>query len=146
MPTTLGASAPEPSPDPAAAPIDGQSADTVPPQSSTTTTVAGGALDGRWTVGHGSQARYGIDDIVLGQKQRVVGSTDQVSGDLVIAESTVQSANAVVDMRSVRCDCVHDDKYQDLLDTDRYPTSSFELATPIPLSSIPGTARSCGSR
>ena len=118
------------------APVDlgpGTSAPTVP----TTTTTAPGPVDGRWAVGQGSQARYGIDDTILGQKQRVVGSTEEVTGDLVIAQSTVQSAEVVVDMRSVRCGCVHDDKYQDLLDTEQYPTSTFDLTTPIALAAIP---------
>ncbi len=94
-------------------------------------------VDGTYRVGAGSIARYGIDDNVLGSSTRVVGSTDQVTGSMTIAGQTVRAAKVVVDMRSVRCGCVHDTKYNDLLDTQHYPTSQFVLSTPIPLGSIP---------
>lgn len=103
----------------------------------TTTPSAADRLAGPWRVGVGSQARYGIDDVVMGQTQRVVGSTDDVSGQMEVGGGHVTSAKVTVDMRSVRCGCVHDDKYQDLLDTDRYPTSTFELTTPIDLGVVP---------
>jgi polyisoprenoid-binding protein YceI len=103
----------------------------------TTTLTAADRLAGAWRVGVGSQARYGIDDTVIGQTQRVVGSTDKVTGQMEVGGRRVTSAKVTVDMRSVRCGCVHDDKYQDLLDTDRYPTSTFELTTPIDLGDVP---------
>ena len=101
------------------------------------TTLPPAPLDGHWVVSSGSQARYGVDDTVLGQTQRVVGATDQVSGSMQITGSVVEAVHVVVDMASVRCNCTHDEKYQDMLDTDQYPTSTFDLTSPIPLSAIP---------
>ena len=103
---------------------------TAPP----TTTVT---LDGGYRVGAGSEARYGIDDTVMGNRSRVVGRTQQVTGTMTIARQVVTAVRVVVDMRSVRCSCVHDQKYQELLDTQHYPTSQFDLTTPIPITSIP---------
>jgi polyisoprenoid-binding protein YceI len=34
-------------------------------------------------------------------------------------------------MKSVACHCVHDDKYQQMLETSRYPTSTFTLTKPM---------------
>jgi polyisoprenoid-binding protein YceI len=94
-------------------------------------------VDGAYRVGAGSEARYGIDDTIIGSRTRVVGRTQQVTGSMTIAGQTVTATKVVVDMRSVRCGCVHDQKYQDLLDTQQYPTSQFVLTTPIPIASIP---------
>ena len=94
-------------------------------------------MAGAWVVGAGSEARYNIDDNVLGQSSKVVGRTTKVTGSMQIVDQTVTAVKAVVDMRSVSCGCVHDSKYQQLLETDKYPTSTFELTTPIALSSIP---------
>jgi polyisoprenoid-binding protein YceI len=116
----------------ALAPVD--TATTAP---ATTVAPPARSVDGQWVTGPGSQARYAIDDTVLGQTQRVVGSTDQLSGSMQITGNVVEAARVVVDMRTISCGCVHDGKYQDMLDTDRYPTSTFELTSPIPLSAIP---------
>jgi polyisoprenoid-binding protein YceI len=115
--------------------------------SGTATTVTGVAatvpptpadtVDGAYRVGNGSEARYGINDNVLGNSSRVVGRTNQVTGTMTIAHQILTTAKVVVDMRSVRCNCVHDSKYNDLLDTQQYPTSQFVLTTPIPIASIP---------
>ena len=113
-----------------------------PPSTVAVTTVPVPTLadevSGRWTVGRGSQARYHIDDTILGQTAEVVGSTSDVTGSMDVVGTTVQAATAVVNMQSVRCGCVHDSKYHDLLDTDVHPTSTFELTTPIDLARIPG--------
>ena len=69
---------------------------TAPPTTGAPTTVAStqpaAPLEGPWKVSSGSQARYAIDDTVLGQTQRVVGVTDQVSGGMQITGNVVESA------------------------------------------------------
>jgi polyisoprenoid-binding protein YceI len=95
------------------------------------------SLAGQWTVGTGTQAGYSIDDTAMGQTQRVVGRTSDVSGTMTIVGSTVTAARAVVNMRTVTCRCIHDTKYRQLMETDKYPTSTFELTKPIALATIP---------
>jgi polyisoprenoid-binding protein YceI len=95
-------------------------------------------IAGAWAVGHGTQARYNVDDTALGQTATVVGSTSDVAGTMQIVDTTVTAASVVVNMQTVRCSCVHDDKYRDMLDVDVYPTSTFELTSPISLAAIPG--------
>jgi polyisoprenoid-binding protein YceI len=99
--------------------------------------VALPSVDGSWVVGHGSQARYHIDDTVMGQTSEVVGSTPDVSGTMKVAGSAVTAARVVVNMQTVTCNCVHDDKYHQMLETDMYPTSTFDLTHPILLAAIP---------
>jgi len=40
-------------------------------------------------------------------------------------------------MASVMCHCVHDSKYRQFLETDKYPNSVFELTVPISLTTVP---------
>jgi polyisoprenoid-binding protein YceI len=110
---------------------------TPPSTVATTAAAAGPSVVGAWAVGKGSQARYHVNDNVMGQTSEVVGSTPDVSGAMAIVGSSVTTARVVVNMQTVTCNCVHDSKYRDLLDTDVYPTSMFELTQPIPLASIP---------
>jgi polyisoprenoid-binding protein YceI len=99
--------------------------------------AAGPDVSGGWAVGKGTQARYRINDNVMGQTSEVVGTTPDVTGTMRIEGATVTAAKVVVNMQTVTCNCVHDSKYHDMLDTDVYPTSSFELTRPIALGAIP---------
>jgi polyisoprenoid-binding protein YceI len=94
-------------------------------------------IAGAWAIGHGTQARYHVDDNVMGQTSEVVGSTPDVTGTMTIVNSTVATTRVVVNMQTVTCNCVHDSKYHDMLDTDVYPTSTFELTHPLVLAAIP---------
>jgi polyisoprenoid-binding protein YceI len=121
-----------------AAPVGPSSTSSTAGPSTTTVPPATSPIAGPWVVARGTEARYNIDDNVMGQTSKVVGRTNQVAGTMQIADQTVTAVQVVVDMRTVSCGCVHDSKYQDLMDVDRYPTSTFVLTTPIALSSIPG--------
>lgn len=110
---------------------------TASPSTTVAVVAAQDAIAGSWTVGVGSQARYGIDDTVLGQTSRVVGSTSDVSGSMQITGTTVSAVHVVVDMAAVRCGCVHDAMYPRLLETGKYPTATFDLSSPIDLSAVP---------
>lgn len=101
------------------------------------TTPVAGILTGAWSVGHGTQARYGVDDTVMGQTSRVVGATPDVTGSMHIADLTVTAVKVVVNMQTVTCHCMHDSKYREMLEVDKYPTSQFDLAQPIELQQIP---------
>jgi polyisoprenoid-binding protein YceI len=96
-----------------------------------------GPFAGDWKVGTGSQAGYSIDDTVMGQTTRVVGRTTKVIGSAVVVGNKGMSAEVVVDMASVLCNCVHDDKYREMLEVETYPTSSFRLTSPIAVKDIP---------
>jgi polyisoprenoid-binding protein YceI len=122
-----GTSLPAGAPVPAGAPMPAPAA----------ATPAANSVAGSWTVGSGSQARYGVDDTVLGQTSRVVGSTSDVSGSLQVTGMTVTSAHIVVNMASVNCGCVHDVMYRQLLQTSSTPNATFDLTSPIDITAIP---------
>jgi polyisoprenoid-binding protein YceI len=94
-------------------------------------------LAGLWVVGAGTQARYSVDDEAVGQTSHVVGTTPDVTGTMTIDDTSVSAVNIVVNMQTVTCDCVHDAKYHEMLETDKYPTSTFELTSPIQLATTP---------
>ena len=102
-----------------------------------TAPAVAGILTGTWTVGHGTQARYGVDDTVMGQTSRVVGATPDVTGSIHIQDLTVTATRIVVNMQTVMCNCMHDTKYRQMLEVDKYPTSQFDLTQPIALAQIP---------
>ncbi|HZQ87713.1 MAG TPA: YceI family protein [Acidimicrobiales bacterium] len=101
------------------------------------TTPIAGILTGAWAVGHNTQARYGVDDTVMGQTSRVVGATPDVTGAMHITDLTVTAVKVVVNMQTVTCHCQHDSKYRQMLEVDKYPTSQFDLTQPIVLPQIP---------
>ena len=98
---------------------------------------AANEVEGDWVVGSGTQARYNIDDTVMGQTAQVVGSTSDVVGTMALAGTAVTAADVTVNMQTVTCNCVHDQKYHDMLETDVYPTSNFVLTAPIGLGAVP---------
>lgn len=106
---------------------------------STASALPSDPMAGTWRVGPGTEARYGIDDTAMGQTSHVVGRTHLVSGVTEIVGYTVTSTRVVVDMQSVTCQCVHDSKYRQMLETSKYPTSTFVLTRPVALSVIPAT-------
>ena len=99
--------------------------------------VAVSPIAGSWRVGSGTQAGYSVDDTVMGQTARVVGRTGDVTGTMAIDGTTVNAVRVVVNMRTVTCHCVHDNKYRQMLETDKYPRSTFELTKPIEVGAMP---------
>jgi polyisoprenoid-binding protein YceI len=97
------------------------------------------ALDGAWTVAEGSQAGYRVDEILFGQAAEAVGRTSDVSGEMVLAGTTVESATVVVDLTTVRSDEDRRDNqfHGRIMDTATFPTATFELAEPLALGALP---------
>jgi len=109
------------------------------------TTTTGGSTDtsdlsGTWTAGTGSTAGYRAKEVLFGQSTTAVGRTTDVTGELVIDDTTVSSAKVTVDMTTVTSDQGNRDRqFQGrIMDTATFPTSTFELTEPIDLGAIPG--------
>jgi len=112
---------------------------------SSTTTSDSGSTDasdpsGTWKAGTGSTAGYRAKEVLFGQGTTAVGRTTDVTGEMVIDDTTVSSAKITVDMTTVTSDQGNRDRqFQGrIMDTATYPTSTFELTEPIDLGSIPG--------
>jgi polyisoprenoid-binding protein YceI len=96
---------------------------------------------GRWTVGSGSAAGYRVREKLafLPAESQAVGRTSQVTGSATFTGSgtTVQVTHAsfAVDVETLKSDrSMRDEKIREIgLESEKYPTSTFVLATPIVL-------------
>ena len=118
--------------------------------STTTTTTAAavapagdagdtGGVEGTWRVGSGSQAGYRVDEVLFGQSATAVGRTEDVTGEIEIAGNRVVDGSFTVDMTTVQSDeSRRDNQFRGrIMDVATYPTSTFELTSPIELASLP---------
>jgi polyisoprenoid-binding protein YceI len=111
----------------------------------TPSTVAGATgttaapLAGTWKVGSGSTAGYRAKEVLFGQDATAVGRTSDVTGTMTIAGTDVTKASFTVDMTTVASGKGgRDDQFQNrIMNTSEFPTSTFELTSPIKLAPVP---------
>ena len=96
-------------------------------------------VDGRWTVAGTSEAGYRVQEVLFGQSNTAVGRTNAVTGSMTIGESRVTAAAITVDLTQVSSDqSPRDHQFQGrIMDTSRFPTAVFTLATPIAIAAVP---------
>jgi polyisoprenoid-binding protein YceI len=113
--------------------------DTVPTDASATPTTAITSLDGTWKVASGSQVGYRVKETLFGQSETAVGRTTAVTGEFVLAGTSVSPASFTVDMTKVSSDrSQRDGQFQGrIMDTTDFPTASFVLTSPIDLGTVP---------
>jgi polyisoprenoid-binding protein YceI len=67
-----------------------------------------------------------------------VGRTPVVDGSLTAAGSVIESARIEVDLTTITSDRAQRDPWiQDALETERFPTATFEVAGPVDLGAVP---------
>lgn len=97
---------------------------------------AGGDLAGTWSVTDGSEAGYRVREKLanLPAQSDAVGRTHDVSGTVVIDDSSVSAASFEVQLATLQSDEERrDNRVRSALQTDQFPTATFELTTPIDL-------------
>jgi len=102
---------------------------------------------GTWTVTPGSQAGYRVREQLasLPAPSDAVGRTTAVTGTVTLAQSasgdSVTAASVTVDVSKLSSDQARRDQriHSQGLESDRYPTATFQLTTPI---ALPATAAS----
>jgi polyisoprenoid-binding protein YceI len=107
----------------------------------TTSTAATSSAGGRWTIASGSQAGYRVREKLafLPAQSDAVGRTSSITGAATLSESktaiTIASASFDVAVNTLKSDrSMRDEKIHDIgLESDRYPTATFVLATPVTL-------------
>jgi polyisoprenoid-binding protein YceI len=106
---------------------------------STSTSGSTGPVAGGWTVGSGSVVGYRVNEVLLGQNATAVGRTNDVTGHLTIAGSTVTAAAFSVPLATVHSDKSQRDAQFDgrIMDVSQYPTGTFTLTSPIDLAPLP---------
>jgi polyisoprenoid-binding protein YceI len=126
---------------PAPAPLTLPTAPSTP--GATAPTTASTKLAGEYRVGPGSIAGYRVQETLAGQHATAVGRTSHVTGSMTIVGHTVTKASFTVDMASVTSDrSQRDDQFRGrIMDVAQFPTGSFTLTTPIPLSPVPAVGK-----
>jgi polyisoprenoid-binding protein YceI len=119
--------------------------DTTP--AATTSTARGSTASdggsGQWKVASGSQAGYRVREKLafLSAKSDAVGRTSALSGAATLAKSgdvvTITAASFKADLSTLKSDRDMRDQriHQIGLESDRYPTATFKLASPLKLPS-----------
>jgi polyisoprenoid-binding protein YceI len=117
-------------------------ADTGDPPAATTTTEpdpSNDDLSGTWAVISDSVVGYRVGEVLFGQRAEGVGRTSEVEGQVVIDDTTVQSAEFAVDMASVTSDdSRRDNQFRGrIMDVATHPTAALRLVEPIELDTVP---------
>lgn len=97
------------------------------------------SFDGTWSVASGSEVGYRVKEVLFGQSTEAVGRTSGVTGSMALQGTEVTAASIVADMTTVKSDeDRRDNQFRSrIMETARFPTATFELASPIALPSIP---------
>ena len=107
---------------------------------------AGTASDigGTWTVAEGSEAGYRVREKLanLPAQSDAVGRTADVTGAVVIDGTSASAASFEVDLATLTSDeDRRDNRVREALQTDQFPTATFELTSPIDLDASATSAR-----
>ena len=96
-------------------------------------------LDGTWNATSASQAGYRVQEVLSGQDNEATARTSQVTGKLEISGTTVSTASISVDMKSMKSgEGLRDSQFNGrIMETSKFPTSTFELKSPIKLDAVP---------
>jgi len=111
------------------------------PPTSASPAASAGAGAGTWTVTSGSQAGYRVREQLasLPAPSDAVGRTSSITGSVTITRSgssdTVAAASLTVNVNTLTSDrSMRDQRLHQMgLESDRYPTATFVLTTPIAL-------------
>lgn len=97
--------------------------------------------DGTWTVVAGSSAGYRVHEVLNGADVTVAGTTDQVTGTVVIAGGDLAEADVTVDVASIATDQSRRDSYfrGTVMDVDANPTATFSVTQVADLPELTGT-------
>jgi len=111
------------------------------PSTSASTSPDSSAGAGTWTVGSGSQAGYRVREklAALSAPSDAVGRTTAVTGTFTLTQAasgySVTAADITVDVTKLSSDQSRRDQriHSQGLESDRYPTATFKLTSPIAL-------------
>lgn len=101
-------------------------------------------VNGSWTVIPGdipnyTSAGFTFDEILPGEEKTTSGSTYDVTGTVEIADNALTTGLITVDMSNITTDQEKRDinVRMKLLNTDEFPTATFEVTEPVDLSGVP---------
>ena len=95
--------------------------------------------DGTWTVTQGSEAGYRVEEVLRGEDVTVVGRSKDVTGEVVITEGELTAATVTVQAATIETGVGPRDSFlRDTLQTETFPTATFELGAPVALPELAG--------
>jgi polyisoprenoid-binding protein YceI len=105
----------------------------------TSAAVASGDITGTWKPTSASKLQYRVEETLLGAHNTATGSTNQITGTMTVAGTTIQTVDLAVDMNSVSSDRQQrDGQFRGrIMQTSTYPTATFKLTQAIDLGSVP---------
>jgi polyisoprenoid-binding protein YceI len=82
-----------------------------------------------------------VDEVLNGADVTVAGTTDQVTGSVVITDGDVAEGQVTVDVAGITTDRSQRDAYfqDDVMAVARNPTATFTLTPPVDLPELTGT-------
>jgi polyisoprenoid-binding protein YceI len=97
--------------------------------------------DGTWSIATGSSAGYRVHEVLNGADVTVAGTTDQVTGSVVVAGGDLADADVTVDVGSIATDSGRRDSYfrGDVMDVEADPTATFSVTEVADLPELTGT-------
>jgi polyisoprenoid-binding protein YceI len=119
------------------------------PAATSSATGSSSSAGGRWSVTTGSQAGYRVREKLafLPAESDAVGRTSSITGTAMLSQSkdtiTITSASFDVAVNTLKSDrSMRDEKIHEIgLESNRYPTATFVLSSPVTLSKSAVTGR-----
>ncbi len=101
--------------------------------------VEPGSLTGTWRPTTGSRVGYRVEEVAFGQSKTAAGSTDAVTGELVLDTTQVETASFTADLTKVSSDSDRrDNQFRGrIMDVATYPNATFRLTSPITFDTVP---------
>jgi polyisoprenoid-binding protein YceI len=97
--------------------------------------------DGTWTVSDGSTAGYRVNEVLNGADVTVAGTTEEVTGSVVVEDGALTTADVTVDVAGIATDNGRRDAYfrDSVMDVGQYPTATVVVTGPVDLPELTGT-------
>lgn len=113
--------------------VNGQAAAAPSLSASSSGTLDAKDADGTWTSKSSSYAGYRVHEVLQGNDVNVVGRTKDVKGTAVIDGGSLTQATVTVQVGKISTPEAARDEYfrSTALQTDEYPTATFELTKPV---------------
>jgi polyisoprenoid-binding protein YceI len=114
-----------------------------PPKIEDTAVVAGGAIDGNWTIQHGSKSfvQYRVKEQFVGAvlKTDATGRTDDVTGTMTVNGTLISNVRVTANLAALKSDKDRRDNAirGNGLQSSTFPTATFVLTGPVTLPQAP---------
>lgn len=102
------------------------------------------SVDGQWGITPGvppnsTSVGFTFDELLPNEARSTSGSTQDVTGEVIVEEGQLQSGEVVVDMSNIVTDQdVRDESVRNkLFETDTFPVSTFTITEPVDVSQLP---------